>query len=172
MSDPPKSPAHLEDRVIRIFVSSTFRDMQEEREELVGMVLASRCGVWDTESNRGAESMPRRGPIFRVFVSSTFSHLIAERNALHERVFPKLVDYCCQQGASFQAIDLRWRSEQRGGPGPADDEYLSAGVETLPEGHTASELHRAAARPLRLAAAASVSRSEQSRALLGDCGVL
>jgi len=45
---------------------------------------------------------------FRVFVSSTFSDLIAERNALQERVFPDLREYCRQRGARFQAIDLRW----------------------------------------------------------------
>jgi type II secretory pathway predicted ATPase ExeA len=45
---------------------------------------------------------------FRVFVSSTFSDFIAERNALQEKVFPRLRDHCRQHGARFQAIDLRW----------------------------------------------------------------
>lgn len=45
---------------------------------------------------------------FRIFVSSTFSDLKAERNALHEHVFPRLRELCEQQGARFQAIDLRW----------------------------------------------------------------
>jgi len=45
---------------------------------------------------------------FRIFVSSTFSDLKAERNALQERVFPKLRELCMQHGARFQAIDLRW----------------------------------------------------------------
>jgi hypothetical protein len=45
---------------------------------------------------------------FRVFVSSTFSDLKAERNALQERVFPRLREYCQKHGARFQAIDLRW----------------------------------------------------------------
>ena len=45
---------------------------------------------------------------FRVFVSSTFSDLIAKRNALQERTFPRLREYCQQKGARFQAIDLRW----------------------------------------------------------------
>ena len=45
---------------------------------------------------------------FRVFVSSTFSDLKAERNALQERVFPRLRDLCQQHGARFQPIDLRW----------------------------------------------------------------
>lgn len=45
---------------------------------------------------------------FRVFVSSTFSDLIEERNALQERVFPKLRKLCMEHGFRFQAIDLRW----------------------------------------------------------------
>jgi WD40 repeat protein len=46
--------------------------------------------------------------VFRVFVSSTFSDLVAERNALQQRVFPSLQQRCHEQGARFQAIDLRW----------------------------------------------------------------
>jgi hypothetical protein len=38
--------------------------------------------------------MARRDVTFRTFVSSTFSDLIAERNALQERVFPRLRDLC------------------------------------------------------------------------------
>ena len=45
---------------------------------------------------------------FRVFVSSTFSDLKAERNALQQRVFPRLRKLCGEHGARFQAIDLRW----------------------------------------------------------------
>ena len=53
--------------------------------------------------------MAQRSRTFRIFVSSTFSDLKAERNALQERVFPKLRELCLQHGARFQAIDLRWR---------------------------------------------------------------
>jgi NACHT domain- and WD repeat-containing protein len=46
--------------------------------------------------------------IFRVFVSSPFVDMVAERNALQERVFPELETYCRNRGARFQAVDLRW----------------------------------------------------------------
>jgi NACHT domain- and WD repeat-containing protein len=52
--------------------------------------------------------MSRSTRTFRIFVSSTFSDLVEERNALQERVFPRLRDLCQQHGARFQAIDLRW----------------------------------------------------------------
>jgi len=45
---------------------------------------------------------------FWLFVSSTFSDLKAERNALQERVFPRLRDLATAHGCRFQAIDLRW----------------------------------------------------------------
>jgi len=47
---------------------------------------------------------------FRIFVSSTFSDLKAERNALQERVFPRLRSLAESHGCCFQAIDLRWES--------------------------------------------------------------
>lgn len=46
--------------------------------------------------------------IFRLFISSTFSDFEAEREALQERVFPELEEFCRSRGATFQAIDLRW----------------------------------------------------------------
>ena len=46
--------------------------------------------------------------LFRVFVSSTFSDLSHERNALHERVYPRLNQLCAAYEARFQAVDLRW----------------------------------------------------------------
>lgn len=45
---------------------------------------------------------------FRIFISSTFSDLKEERNALQEKVFPRLRDLCEWHGCRFQAIDLRW----------------------------------------------------------------
>ncbi len=52
--------------------------------------------------------MPTTTRTIRVFISSTFSDLKVERNALQERVFPRLKRYCQRHGWSFQAIDLRW----------------------------------------------------------------
>ena len=52
--------------------------------------------------------MARASRTFRIFVSSTFSDLKAERNALQERVFPRLRELCAAHGTRFQAIDLRW----------------------------------------------------------------
>lgn len=50
----------------------------------------------------------RLRPVIRVFVSSTFSDLKLERDALQQRVFPKLEQLCLNDGFQFQAIDLRW----------------------------------------------------------------
>jgi hypothetical protein len=52
--------------------------------------------------------MAQSSRTFRVFVSSTFSDLKAERNALQEKVFPRLRDLAAAHGCRFQAIDLRW----------------------------------------------------------------
>ena len=52
--------------------------------------------------------MAQQARTFRVFVSSTFSDLKAERNALQERVFPRLRELAAEHGCRFQAIDLRW----------------------------------------------------------------
>jgi len=52
--------------------------------------------------------MTRASRTFRIFVSSTFSDLKEERDALQQRVFPRLRELCMQHGARFQAIDLRW----------------------------------------------------------------
>ncbi len=62
--------------------------------------------------------MARASRTFRIFVSPTFSDLKEERNALQERVFPKLRELCMQHGARFQAIDLRWGvTEEEAGQG-------------------------------------------------------
>ena len=59
--------------------------------------------------------MATSGRTFRIFVSSTFGDLVAERNALQERVFPKLRDLCRAYGCRFQAIDLRWGIREEAG---------------------------------------------------------
>jgi hypothetical protein len=65
---------------------------------------------------------------FRVFVSSTFADLKAERDALQERVFPRLRELCQQHGARFQAIDLRWGVSEEAG---ADQQTMSTCLEEL-----------------------------------------
>ncbi len=52
--------------------------------------------------------MPQQTRIFRVFVSSTFNDMKTERKLLREKVFPVLEQFCRENGARFQAIDLRW----------------------------------------------------------------
>ena len=59
--------------------------------------------------------MTLKSKTFRIFVSSTFSDLKAERNALQEKVFPKLRKLCTQNGFRFQAIDLRWGVREEAG---------------------------------------------------------
>jgi hypothetical protein len=45
---------------------------------------------------------------FRIFVSSAFSDLKTDRNALQEKVFPRLRDLAAAHGCRFQTIDMRW----------------------------------------------------------------
>jgi len=45
---------------------------------------------------------------FRIFLSSTFGDFQVEREALKERVWPRLEHLCTTRNASFQVIDLRW----------------------------------------------------------------
>ena len=52
--------------------------------------------------------MAQSSRTFRVFISSTFSDMKAERNALQERVFPRLRKLAENHHCHFQAIDLRW----------------------------------------------------------------
>lgn len=50
--------------------------------------------------------MPQASKTFRIFVSSAFSDLKEERNALQERVFPKLRNLCIQNGCRFKVGGL------------------------------------------------------------------
>ena len=52
--------------------------------------------------------MPQQTKTFRVFVSSTFTDMKEERSILQKKVFPKLEKFCEENGARFQAVDLRW----------------------------------------------------------------
>jgi hypothetical protein len=52
--------------------------------------------------------MPQQTKIFRVFVSSTFTDMQNERSILQRGAFPRLEKYCEENGARFQAVDLRW----------------------------------------------------------------
>lgn len=52
--------------------------------------------------------MPQQTKIFRLFVSSTFTDMVEERRMLQRKVFPKLGKFCEENGAKFQAVDLRW----------------------------------------------------------------
>ncbi len=52
--------------------------------------------------------MPQQTKIFRVFVSSTFTDMKEERRILQKKTFPKLEKFCEENGARFQAVDLRW----------------------------------------------------------------
>lgn len=52
--------------------------------------------------------MPQQTKVFRVFVSSTFKDMKEERWILQKDVFPRLEKFCEENGARFQAVDLRW----------------------------------------------------------------
>ena len=54
--------------------------------------------------------MPRNehDPVLRLFISSPFLDFKAEREALHEKVFPKLKRRAAKRGLEFRVIDLRW----------------------------------------------------------------
>ena len=52
--------------------------------------------------------MPQQTKIFRVFVSSTFTDMQKERSILQRDAFPRLEKCCEENGAKFQAVDLRW----------------------------------------------------------------
>ena len=60
--------------------------------------------------------MAQSSRTFRIFVSSTFDDLKEERNALQEKVFPRLRDLAAVHGCRFQAIDLRWKDAENPSP--------------------------------------------------------
>ncbi len=72
---------------------------------------------------------------FRVFVSSTFSDFVAERDALRERVWPRLRDYYVSHGARFQEVDLRWGVSEEAA---VDQQTMNICLEELERCHAAS----------------------------------
>ena len=72
---------------------------------------------------------------FRVFVSSTFSDFVAERDALRERVWPRLRDYCASHGARFQEVDLRWGVSEEAA---VDQQTMNICLEEVERCHAAS----------------------------------
>ncbi len=79
---------------------------------------------------------------FRIFVSSTFSDLKAERNALQERVFPRLRELAIAHSCRFQAIDLRWGVSEEAALDQQTMRDLPGRDRALPEGQPAAKLHR------------------------------
>ena len=80
--------------------------------------------------------MAMTGKTFRIFVSSTFSDLKEERNALQEKVFPRLRELCLQHGCRFQAVDLRWGVREEAG---LSSDQRKAILEQLATGQISSE---------------------------------
>ena len=109
--------------------------------------------------------MPTATRTFRVFVSSTFEDLKAERDALQRDVFPKLRKLCEQNGARFQAIDLRWGVRDEAALDQQTMEICLREIQRCQDRHQA-ELHRAARRALRLAPAAGANRGRRIRKVL------
>jgi len=64
---------------------------------------------------RQPDHLPEAHNTYRLFISSTFSDFVAEREALHDKVFPYLRALCQSYGARFQAIDLRWGVSEEAG---------------------------------------------------------
>ena len=59
--------------------------------------------------------MPTPRRTIRLFVSSTFADLKAERDALQNKVYPRLRALCEGHNLRFQAIDLRWGVSEEAG---------------------------------------------------------
>ncbi|XP_068711765.1 NACHT domain- and WD repeat-containing protein 1-like isoform X2 [Montipora foliosa] len=54
------------------------------------------------------QRLTTKAKIIRVFTSSTFTDMAAERNALMERIYPRLKVFAQQEGYEFQVVDMRW----------------------------------------------------------------
>ncbi len=49
---------------------------------------------YERQAYQRTVAVPQTPRNFRIFISSTFSDLVAERNALQARVFPRLRELC------------------------------------------------------------------------------
>jgi hypothetical protein len=113
-------------------------------------------------------AMPIATRTFRVFVSSTFEDLKEERDALQRDVFPKLRTLCEQHGARFQAIDLRWGVRDEAALDQQTAPICLREIRALPGNRGQAQLHRAARRPLRLAAPARHGSRRRARPAAGE----
>ncbi|CAH1773349.1 unnamed protein product [Owenia fusiformis] len=72
-----------------------------EENDLVHDILGGKCRLQDVPD------IPAK--VVRVYMSATWTDTVQERNALVERVYPKLREYCREKyGHDFQVVDLRW----------------------------------------------------------------
>ena len=83
-------------RVVRLFISSTFRDMQAERDEMVKRTFP-RDHLWFQAIN---------GYGVRFHVGRNDGQ--AEREELGKRIFPPLRKLCEKFGVTWGEVDPRW----------------------------------------------------------------
>jgi len=98
--------------------------------------------------------MAQQARTFRVFVSSTFRDLKAERNALQERVFPRLRELAAEHGCRLQAIDLRWRASNQASLDQQAMNICLGEIEQCQQTSPPVQLHRIVGGSLRLVPAA------------------
>ncbi|XP_070560212.1 NACHT domain- and WD repeat-containing protein 1-like [Ptychodera flava] len=75
-------------------VTAKQRDLREDLRQILAGDTTRKC--------------PSNAKIVRIFTSSTFTDTQHERNALMERVYPKLKKFCQEKGYEFQVVDMRW----------------------------------------------------------------
>ena len=68
--------------------------------------------------------LSKHSRIMRVYVSSCLQQHHAERRVLHDRVFPRLADFCARHGGELRVVDLRYHAGPAeatvSGPGQAE----------------------------------------------------